>query len=187
MAFRRNPGKTYDAPSLYEYAVGALGRQMRTVAELKRLLRTRVARQEDGAVLVEAVIQRLKDQRYLNDTNYATAFSTFRKENEKFGRMRVVNDLRVKGVHNEVIEKAVGATYEGVDEEKLARDFLARKRLKKPADQKQAARIFRAMMRAGFTSRTIIGILKKWDVEEDLLTAMETASAEKPGESEDDL
>ena len=42
MPFKRT-AKTYDEESLYEYAVGALGRQMRTVAEIKRLMRNRVA------------------------------------------------------------------------------------------------------------------------------------------------
>ena len=41
MAFKRTQ-KIYDEDMLYEYAVGALGRKMRTVAELKRLMRERV-------------------------------------------------------------------------------------------------------------------------------------------------
>ena len=42
---------------LYEYAVGALGRRMRSVAELKRLLRPRVEAGDDfGQTLVELVI-----------------------------------------------------------------------------------------------------------------------------------
>ena len=52
MPFKRPP-KTYDEESLYEYAVGALGRQMRTVAEIKRLMRRRVAPQPHGDLLVE--------------------------------------------------------------------------------------------------------------------------------------
>jgi len=41
MPFAR-PKKVYTEAELYEYAVGALGRRMRTVAELKRLLRQKV-------------------------------------------------------------------------------------------------------------------------------------------------
>jgi regulatory protein len=81
--------------------------------------------------------------------------------------------LKIKGVHGEVIEKAVGSVYEEIDEEKQAREYLKRKRLKKPADQKQAARIFRQLVRAGFRSKTIFTILKKWDVEDEMLTALE--------------
>jgi regulatory protein len=179
MSFRRVSERTYNVVELYEYAVGALGRRMRSVAEMKRLMRQKVRKQEDGEVLVNAVIEKLKEQKYLNDTQYATSYSTYRKENEKFGRMRVVTDLKIKGVHAEVIESTVGATYEGVNEEELARAYLRRKRIdKKPADQKQAARVFRSLMRAGFPSRVIVQILKNWDVDEEMVSTLESDAVE---------
>jgi SOS response regulatory protein OraA/RecX len=92
--------------------------------------------------------------------------------------MRVVNDLKAKGVHGDVIENAVSSVYDDVKEETLARDYLRRKRLQKPKDQKQAARIFRNLMRAGFGSRTIFTILKKWDVDEETLTELENETME---------
>ena len=171
MAFPR-PKKAQSEDELYEYAVGALGRRMRSVAELKRLLRPRVeAETEYGQTLVELVIRRLKDRGYLNDANYAAAYSSFRRDNEKFGRRRVITDLKTKGVHAEVIEKAVASVYDSVNEERQARDYLHRKRMVKPKDQKQAARIFRQLLRAGFASKTIFSILKKWDVDDETLTA----------------
>jgi regulatory protein len=174
MSFPR-PKKTDSENELYEYAVGALGRRMRSVAELKRLLRPRVeAETEYGQTLVELVIRRLKDQGYLNDARYAAAYSSFRRENEKFGRHRVITDLKIKGVHAEVIEKAVESVYEGVSEERLAREYLKRKRLVKPKDRKQSARIFRQLMRAGFASKTIFAILKQWDVDDETLSALES-------------
>ncbi len=157
--------------SLYEYAVEALGRRMRSVAELKRLLRQRVAN-EDAEAMIEAVVLRLKDYKYLNDSAYAAAYSSYRKENEKYGRMRVITDLKARGVHGEVIEKAVDAAYEDVDEEQLARDYLRRKRLAKPTTQREAARVFRALNRAGFPTRVIVRILKNWDVDDDTITAL---------------
>ena len=61
MGFTRRKLETEN--QLYEYAVGALGRRMRSVAELKRLLRQRVeAETEIGQTLVELVIRKLKDQ-----------------------------------------------------------------------------------------------------------------------------
>jgi regulatory protein len=174
MSFPR-PKKTDSENELYEYAVGALGRRMRSVAELKRLLRPRVeAETEYGQTLVELVIRRLKDQGYLNDARYAAAYSSFRRENEKFGRRRVITDLKIKGVHAEVIEKAVESVYEGVSEERLAREYLKRKRLVKPKDRKQSARIFRQLMRAGFAAKTIFAILKRWDVDDETLSALES-------------
>src|SRR5208282_5732887 len=162
MPFPR-PRKLESEDELYEYAIGALARRMRSVAELKRLLRARVdAETELGQALVELVVRRLKDQGYLNDSHYASAFSTFRRDNEKLGRLRVITDLKARGVHGDVIEKAVAGVYGEVDEEQLARQFLRRKRLEKPKDQKQAARIFRQLARAGFSPKIIFRILKKW-------------------------
>ena len=172
MPLRRR--KTYDEPALYEYALGALARKARSVAELKRLLRQRLPSGEASEAMVEVVIARLKDQKYLNDSAYAAAYSSYRKENQRFGRLRVVSDLKARGVHGDVISKAVTAAYAGADEERLARQYLRRKRLKKPADAKDAARIFRTLMRAGYTSRTIFRILKHWDVDDEVLTALES-------------
>jgi regulatory protein len=179
MAFPRPKRRFYSEEELYEYAVGALARRMRTVAELKRLLRARVedADSEHGKTLVELIIRRLKDRGYLNDSQYAAYFSSLRRDNQKFGRMRVVTDLKAKGMHGDVIDKAVDAAYEGVSEEKQAREYLRRKRLVKPKDQKEAARIFRQLARGGFGSKTIFSILKKWDVDEETLTELESESA----------
>ncbi|HZR65711.1 MAG TPA: RecX family transcriptional regulator [Terriglobales bacterium] len=172
MAFTRR--KLATEGELYDYAVGALARRMRSIAELKRLLRQRVeAETEIGKTLVELVIRRLKDQGYLNDAKYAAAYSAFRRDNEKLGRRRVELDLKIKGVHSEIIENTVQSTFSEIDEEKQAREYLRRKRMQKPNNQKQAARIFRQLMRAGFATKTAFAILKKWDIEDDLLSALE--------------
>lgn len=176
MSFKR-PQPTYDEAALYEYAIGALGRRMRTVAEMKRLLRRRVPHDEAGKILVEMIVLRLKEQKYLNDSNYAATYSAFRRDNEKLGPRRVITDLKVKGVHSEVIEKAVTQAYSGVNEEAQARAFLKRKRLNKPSTDRDAARIFRALMRAGFRSGVAIKILKNWDVDEELLTVLQEESS----------
>lgn len=177
MAFSR-PKKVYTEDELYDYALGSLARRMRSVAELKRMLRRRVESETDlGDTLVELVIRRLKDQGYLNDSRYAAAYSSYRRDNEKFGRMRVISDLKTKGVHGDVIEQAVSSAYDEINEEKQAREYLSRKRLNKPRDQKEAARIFRNLMRAGFSPKTIFSILKRWDVDEEVLSALESENS----------
>jgi len=176
MSFPR-PKKVDSEDELYQYAVGALGRRMRTVAELKRLLRPRVDMEtEYGQTLVELIIRRLKDNGYLNDSQYAATYSSLRRDNQKFGKMRVITELKTRGVHGEVIDKAVSSAYEGVREEKQARDYLRRKRLQKPQDRKEVARVFRQLARAGFGTKTIISILKAWDVDEETMSALESES-----------
>jgi len=151
---------------------------MRSVAELKRLLRQKNIEGEDPEAVIEAVIRKLKDQRYLNDADFAALYTSYRKSNEKFGKLRVITDLKQKGVHGYVIEKAVSGAYEDVNEEQLAREHLARKRLKKPATQKESARIYRALAWAGFSSRVIFKILKSWHVDDETLTALSEESQE---------
>jgi regulatory protein len=176
MTFSPPKRRTYSEEELYEYAVGALARRMRTVAELKRLMRARLEEPESefGETLVELVIRRLKDQRYLNDSEYAAAYTSMRRDHQKLGRRRVIMELKTRGVHGSVIEKAVEAAYEGVSEEKQAREYLRKKRLVRPRDQKQAARIFRQLTRAGFQTKTIFGILKRWHVDPEMLTSLES-------------
>ena len=179
MPFSRPKKKSYSEDELYEYAVGALARRMRTVAELKRLMRARVedAESEYGQTLIELVIRRLKDQGYLNDAQYAEYYSSLRRDNQKFGKMRVVTELKTRGVHGAVIDKAVEDAYGGMTEEKQARAYLRKKRLEKPKDRKEAARVFRQLARGGFGARTIIAILKKWDVDDETLSALESETS----------
>jgi SOS response regulatory protein OraA/RecX len=65
------------------------------------------------------------------------------------------------------------STFGEVNEERQAREYLRRKRLKKPRDKIETARVFRQLMRAGFGAKTIFGILKKWDVDEEVLGELE--------------
>jgi regulatory protein len=166
---RRSKPNLLDEASLYDYAIAALGRRMHSVAELKRKLRNRCSEE----TVIDRVVARLKEHKYLNDAGYAAAYSTFRRDNQKFGRRRVTTDLKVKGVHADVIEKAVDEAYAGVSEAELARSFLERKRLKKPQNNREAARIFRALMRAGFGIATSIAILKTWNVDDEALTSFQ--------------
>jgi|SRR5580700_8725826 regulatory protein len=167
-----------DEEALYNYAVKLLGQQMRTVADVTRLLRRRVETGELGATKVAAVIARLIERKYLDDTGYAQDYAKLRQENASLGRRRVQQDLMRKGVHAEVISKTLDAAYEGVGEEELARRHLERKRIRKPANEKETARVARLLMRAGFSMGAIVRILKKWDVSEDALADLETAGVE---------
>ena len=94
---------------------------MRTVAELKRLLRARVEMEtEYGKTLVELIIRRLKDNGYLNDSQYAATYSSLRRDNQKFGKMRVLTELKTRGVHGDLIDKAV----EGVSSDTRGASWL---------------------------------------------------------------
>src|SRR5271156_3883041 len=180
MPFGRPKKKTapLDERALYDYAVVALGRRMRTVAELKRLMRSKVEPGESGATRIDAVIARLKEYGFVNDTDYAAYYTRLRQENASLGKCRVRQDLTQKGVHAEVIAKTLDAAYEDVNEEELARRHLERKRVKKPANEKESARVMRLLMRAGFSTGAIFKILKKWNVDDEVLLALDSVDDE---------
>src|SRR5579863_305663 len=176
MPFARKSAKKKEPlaePALYDYAVKALGRRMRTEAELRRLMAERVEPGATGEIAVRSVLARLKEHGYLNDRSYAETYARLRQENEKLGARRVRNDLHQKGVRADVVEEAVSARYGETSEEALAREHLERKRIKKPENEKEAARVMRRLVAAGFSTGTIYKILRRWDVPEESLAALD--------------
>ncbi len=181
----RKPKQPLDAAALYEYAVRSLGRKMRTVAELKRLLRARVEPGEDGDVKIAAVLSKLIEHRYLDDVAYASYYTRQRQEHEKFGKRRVQQDLMQRGVHSEIVTQTLDAAYEGLPEETQLRRFLERKRLRPPQDDKQTARLLRMLVRAGFSTSSIFKVLKQWNAPEDALAAIENMEEESGNEGQE--
>lgn len=166
----RKPRQPLGESGLFDYAVGALARRMRTERELRRLMRMRAEPGDGGERAMDAVVARLKDLNYLSDARFAADYTRLRKENEKLGRRRVQQDLALKGVPAELAGAALGDAYENVDEVALARQYIARKRMKEPTcenKQKEAARAMGRLLRAGFSTGTVFKVLRRWGVEGD--------------------
>jgi regulatory protein len=158
---------------LYEYGVRSLGRQMRSEAELRRLMQKRVEPGEQGEAAVAAALARLKEHGYLDDVAFAETYARLRQQNEKLGERRVRQDLKQKGVDGELIAETMEARYGQTNEEALAREHLARRRLHKPQNEKETARIMRRLVAAGFSTGVIYKILRQWDVPDEALAALE--------------
>ena len=164
-----------DEKQLFDYAVGSLGRRMRTVMQLTRLMRTKVEKEETGDAKINAVIARLKEYNFLDDAAFATTFTRLRQDNQHYGRRRVQQDLLQKGIHPELATETLNTAYEDISEEALARQHLARKRLKQPTTDKESRRIMGQLIRAGFSPTVIFKILKQWKVPDELLSGLEDA------------
>jgi regulatory protein len=166
MPFRsRSRPEPLDEAALYQYAVGALARQMRTVAELKRLMSRRVEQGEVGESKMAAVVARLADQHYLDDRVFASTYTRLRQENQSFGKRRVQQELTRKGVQAELVASTLETAYAQVSEEELVRRYVARKRIKKPQDEKETARLVRRLVGAGFSFAIISTLLKSWELD----------------------
>ena len=176
MPFRsRSRSEPLDEAALYQYAVSALARQMRTVAELKRLMSRRVEQGEVGETKMAAVVARLADQHYLDDRAFASTYTRLRQENQSFGKRRVQQELTRKGVQAELVASTLETAYAQVSEEELVRRYVARKRIKKPQDEKETARLVRRLVGAGFSFAIISTLLKSWELD---LVLPEDSSAE---------
>jgi len=163
---------------LYDYAVKALGRHMRTEAELHRLMRARVEPGERGEATIAAVLTRLRQHGYLNDAAFAEAYARLRQENEKLGVRRVRQDLQQKGVAKDLIAETLESRYGETNEEALAREHLERKRIRKPENPKETARVMRRLVTAGFSTGVIYKILRQWNVPDEALAALENLGEE---------
>jgi regulatory protein len=182
----RKPREPLAESGLYDYAVKALGRQMRTEVELRRLMSARAEQGERGASAVKAAIARLKEHGYLDDRAFAETYARLRQENEKLGARRVRQDLQQKGIRSELIAETVEARYGATNEEKLAREHLERKRIRKPTNEKETARVMRRLVAAGFSTGTIYKILRQWNVAEESLAALDKMDSEVDGETHEE-
>jgi regulatory protein len=176
------PKAPLNEQGLYDYAIKSLGRAMRTEAELRRLMRQRVELGESGEAIINTVISRLKEHGYLDDKSFAETFTRLRVENEKLGQRTVRQKLAQKGVPAPIANETIEARYANTDEEALARQHIERKRLKKPENEKETARILRRLIAAGFSTRIIYKILRQWDVPEETLSALDTLEEDPPQE-----
>ena len=147
---------------LFEYAVKCLGARAYSTGDLKSKLRMRAANPADA----DAAIDRLKDIGYLNDQRFAEDYAAARVENEGFGRMRVLNDLRARRVSGEMAEQAVEHALGDRSEAELIDAFIERRMHSVSTggqieDEKKLAAAYRKLRRAGFTSGPILAALKR--------------------------
>jgi len=163
MTFKpKTPKPPLDPPGLLEFAVRSLSSKMKSVRDLKRRLATRAEPGEAGEAHIELVILKLKDLGYLSDERFAADYTRLRKENEKFGKRRVQQGLMHKGIPQELTNATLSAAYDQVDEVALAKQYVERKRMKKPEGEKELARTMRRLIAAGFTTKTVWKVLRGW-------------------------
>ncbi len=176
------PRSFLNESGLYDYAVKALGRQMRTEAELRRLMSARVEPGERGQAAIAQALTRLREHGYLDDAAFAETYARLRQENEKLGERRVRQDLQQKGLASGLIAETLDARYGQTNEEALAREHLERKHLRKPENEKETARVMRRLVAAGFSTGVIYKILRQWDVPDEALAALDNLGEDQHGE-----
>lgn len=147
--------------ALYEYAIRTLTRRSLTVQELRKRLDRRTTKCD----VREKVMDRLTRAGYLDDEKLADAYVSIKKDHESLGSRRVLMDLRRRGVSKTTAEKVVFLAYKEVTEDQLITRQLKRKLGEnfadhKITDHKKILALYRSLVRAGFSSDKIGGVLR---------------------------
>jgi regulatory protein len=138
---------------LYSAAINSLSRRAYSVHEMRTYLELRA---EDKQI-VQRILSRLKENKYLDDERYARQFARQRAEIRKQGAFRIARDLRARGVPDRHIETALAERAAESDERAVVRTRLARrlKTLRGPLDERRTASLYNSLLRAGFNADTI--------------------------------
>ncbi|MCX6797476.1 MAG: RecX family transcriptional regulator, partial [Candidatus Doudnabacteria bacterium] len=114
----------------YEYAVFLLGIRLRTEGELREKLRIKPARggsafggnYNDKAI--NEVIQRLKDQHYIDDQRYAEIFLDNLKKYKSWGYYGIKKKMMEKRLPANIIENVLSEGLSEEEELKIAERYL---------------------------------------------------------------
>lgn len=134
----------------YHQALKYLGYRMRSVYEMRQYLRKKNA----DAWIIEKVVERLKQERYLDDVEFAERFVQDRIHRSTKGPQLIKQELiNLKGIEAAVASEALSQYTEDQQYEramKIAHKRLQRKQ--KDSIKKQLHQIQAALMRNGFPS-----------------------------------
>ncbi|HEX4714461.1 MAG TPA: RecX family transcriptional regulator [Ktedonobacteraceae bacterium] len=91
-----------------ERAINYLSFRPRSQAEVRRYLR----KKETPPEIIEAVLERLSSQDYVNDRAFASFWVENREQFNPRGAQMVRNELRMKGVEREIVDEMVSSEHD---------------------------------------------------------------------------
>ena len=131
-------------------ALKLLSFKPRSVAEMRERL---LEKEWAEAAIVDQVVARLIELRYLDDEQFAASYASSRLMVRPLGKTRLRRDLQRKKLPNEVTEQTLNQIYDGNAEEDLIDRAIAKRlRLKgAPTTPEATKKLFDYLMRRGFS------------------------------------
>jgi len=135
------------------YALDFLGYRIRSTWEV----RDRLARRGHPGEIIEGVIDELARTGLLDDEDFARRWARDRMNTKPLGERLLRQELRLKHVPDEIIERVVTATFRGLSLELLTADLLrAREDRYRRLDEKTARRrMADYLLRRGFDRQAV--------------------------------
>lgn len=148
----------------YDAAVRYLGSRPRSVAEIKRHLRTK--RFDD--IAQDTAIERLRVQHYIDDEAFARYWVEQRAQFRPKGHRAIVSELMQKGVAREIIDVVLGDA-DPATETKRARDMIHRPmtRWLGMAEPERNRKIHQYLATRGFSYDVIEEVIERPEADEE--------------------
>jgi regulatory protein len=133
-----------------------LNQRDRTIAEVRRHL----ARAGRDDASIEAAVQLLTDQGYLDDVRYARLFAEDKRRLTQWGNERICHSLLERGIDREVAEAALaGESTTGEDDLARAVSLLRRRFAAPPREPRARDRALGLLLRRGYGAELALDAL----------------------------
>ncbi|KUK56187.1 MAG: regulatory protein RecX [Atribacteria bacterium 34_128] len=103
-----------------EYLLRLLSRRIYSRYEISRKLKNKGYPEK----IIANLIFWLENNNYINDELFAEMWAQFRLQNKPIGRYKLNQELRIKGIKQDIIKKVIDKTYDEIDELTLARNLI---------------------------------------------------------------
>ena len=141
----------------FSQSVDLLSKMMKTEKQMRDYLHKKGYLKK----VVDDVVKKLKEYRYLNDEFYAGCF--VKQKSNSFGKFKIRNELKLKGISEEVINNAL----EEIEPDEQVILQVAKKYLKnKELDKNTVSKLGRHLASKGFSWDEINNCLNKIKLEE---------------------
>lgn len=131
-------------------AVKLLAAKPRSVRELRERLLEKLWTNED---IVDAVLEKLKEYKYLDDEQYARDLAVSKLRQKPQGKRRLQRTMSQKKLDKDTVASAITEAFETLSEEELI-DLAIAKRLRlkgKPESREETKKFYDHLMRQGFS------------------------------------
>jgi len=127
-------------------------------------MRQKLTQKEYSPAAIDAVISLLLEKGYLNDIAYAKAFISHKTKINNYGRRRIEQELRIKGVSDKDIAVAFNDNSDEDDLESAKRALEKKLRNKPfPQDFAEIQKLKAFLARRGLGFETVEKVIGEWD------------------------
>lgn len=147
-----------------EYLLRLLSRRIYSRYEILKKLKNKGYTEN----IVSNLVLWLENKNYINDELFAEMWAQFRLQNKPIGSYKLNQELRLKGIKQDIIKKIIDKTYNEIDELTVARNLIRDKIVSAKIKNIRIdpKKIYNFLLRRGFSieiSRNIYHELKNKD------------------------